>query len=226
MMPKDCSNMKKPTIEFRTTLLKCLFFFHALVFLIACSSEPPLQPLSGSATILAFGDSLTAGNGASEQGSYPAQLSRLINRSVINAGISGEESNAGRQRLAALLEQYRPELLILCHGGNDLLRKRPVVQLEDNLKAMISMAQQRGIQVLLLGVPSPGIFLSGNEVYENVARDTGVELIPDLIADVLSKPALKSDTVHPNEAGYTEIAGTIAGELKKLGAIEGTSEQL
>jgi len=81
------------------------------------------------------------------------------------------------------------------------------------------MAQQRGFQVLLLGVPSPGIFLSGNEVYENVSRDTGAELIPDLIADVLSKPALKSDTVHPNEAGYTEIAGAIARELKKLGAI-------
>ncbi len=211
--------MKNPVIDAGSALLKLLFFCQALLLLIACSGEPPLQPLSGAASILAFGDSLTAGNGAPEQGSYPAQLSGLISHPVINAGISGEESNAGRERLAALLDQYRPELLILCHGGNDLLRKLPLAQLEENLKAMITMAQLREIQILLLGVPSPGIFLSGNEVYEKVARETGVELIPDLIADVLSQPALKSDTVHPNQAGYTEIAETVAGELKKLGAI-------
>jgi len=211
--------MKKPIISISFLTLKYFLFSLLLGLLVACSAEPPFQPLSASATVLAFGDSLTAGNGAPQQGSYPAQLSRMINLSVINGGVSEEESHEGRDRLANLLDQYRPELLILCHGGNDLLRKRPLAQLEENLEAMIIMAQQRGIQVLLLGVPSPGIFLSGNKVYETVADNTGVELIPDLIADVLSQPALKSDTIHPNEAGYTEIAETIASELKKLGAI-------
>ncbi len=211
--------MKKPIISISFLTLKYFLFSLLLGLLVACSAEPPFQPLSASATVLAFGDSLTAGNGAPQQGSYPAQLSRMINLSVINGGVSEEESHQGRDRLANLLDQYRPELLILCHGGNDLLRKRPLAQLEENLEAMIIMAQQRGIQVLLLGVPSPGIFLSGNKVYETVADNTGVELIPDLIADVLSQPALKSDTIHPNEAGYTEIAETIASELQKLGAI-------
>jgi acyl-CoA thioesterase-1 len=211
--------MKKPIISFSFLTLKYFLFSLLLGLLVACSAEPPFQPLSASATVLAFGDSLTAGNGAPQQESYPAQFSRMINLSVINGGVSGEESHEGRDRLANLLDQYRPELLILCHGGNDLLRKRPLAQLEENLEAMIIMAQQRGIQVLLLGVPSPGIFLSGNKVYETVADNTGVELIPDLIADVLSQPALKSDTIHPNEAGYTEIAETITSELQKLGAI-------
>ena len=211
--------MKKPIISISFLTLKYFLFSLLLGLLVACSAEPPFQPLSASATVLAFGDSLAAGNGAPQQGSYPAQLSRMINLSVINGGVSGEESHEGRDRLANLLDQYRPELLILCHGGNDLLRKRPLAQLEENLEAMIIMAQQRGIQVLLLGVPSPGIFLSGNMVYETVADNTGVELIPDLIADVLSQPALKSDTIHPNEAGYTEIAETITSELQKLGAI-------
>jgi len=211
--------MKKPIISISFLTLKYFLFSLLLGLLVACSAEPPFQPLSASATVLAFGDSLTAGNGAPQQGSYPAQLSRMINLSVINGGVSEEESHQGRDRLANLLDQYRPELLILCHGGNDLLRKRPLAQLEENLEAMIIMAQQRGIQVLLLGVPSPGIFLSGNKVYETVADNTGVELIPDLIADVLSQPALKSDTIHPNEAGYTEIAETITSELQKLGAI-------
>jgi len=203
-------------------MIKALNQLSIIVFallLAACSSESSLLPLSGGATILAFGDSLTAGNGAPQQGSYPAQLARLLNKNVINAGISGEESNEGRGRLEGLLEQHRPELLILCHGGNDLLRKRPVSELEANLREMIAMAQQRGVQVLLLGVPAPGIFLSSEDVYERLAEETGVAFIPELIADVLSSPALKADTVHPNEAGYTEIAGIIFGELKKLGAI-------
>jgi acyl-CoA thioesterase-1 len=141
--------MKKPIISISFLTLKYFLFSLLLGLLVACSAEPPFQPLSASATVLAFGDSLTAGNGAPQQGSYPAQLSRMINLSVINGGVSGEESHEGRDRLANLLDQYLPELLILCQGGNDLLRKRPLAQLEENLEAMIIMAQQRGIQVLL-----------------------------------------------------------------------------
>jgi len=190
-----------------------------ILALSGCGGDPLLTPLAPDAVILAFGDSLTAGNGAPADGSYPAQLSRIINRTVVNAGISGEESGQGRARLERLLDQHRPRLLILCHGGNDLLRKRPVSELEGNLRAMISMAQNRGIEVLLLGVPAPGIFLSSEDVYATVADTTGVAFIPEVIADVLSQPSKKADTVHPNAAGYAEIAGTIASELKDFGAI-------
>lgn len=191
----------------------------ALALLVACGSEPALAPLPPSARILAFGGSLTAGNGAPAEDSYPAQLAQLISRTVINAGISGEESNQGRARLAGLLDQHQPQLLILCHGGNDLLRKRPIAQLESNLKAMIAMAQERGIPVILLGVPAPAIFLSTEAVYETVASETGVVFIDDLVADVLSQPDKKSDTVHPNAAGYREMAETIAKVLTSQGAI-------
>ena len=196
-------------------------FFPILAFLMlaGCGGEPPLNPLSANATILAFGDSLTAGNGADVEFSYPAQLARLLNRQVINAGISGEESGEGRARLETLLDQHRPQLLILCHGGNDLLRKRPVAQLDGNLRAMIAMAQSRGIDVLLLGVPAPGIFLSSEAVYADVAEATGVAFIPEVIADVLSQPSKKADTVHPNAAGYGEIAATIHQALQDFGAI-------
>lgn len=190
-----------------------------VVCITGCGSDATLAPLASNATILAFGDSLTAGNGAGAEESYPAQLSRLSNRTVINAGISGEESREGLARLASLLDQHNPELLILCHGGNDLLRKRPVSQLESNLREMIALARGRGITVLMLGVPAPGIFLSSEELYETIAGDTGVAFIPEVIADVLSKPSLKSDTVHPNAQGYTEIASVIYQELQKFGAL-------
>lgn len=196
-----------------------IFFLVVSLLVTSCGDGPGLQPLSPGASILAFGDSLTAGNGAPSEGSYPAQLARLLNRTVINAGVSGEESSEGLARLEGLLEQHRPQLLILCHGGNDLLRKRPVSQLDSNLRQMIAMARSRGIEILMLGVPAPGIFLSSEDVYEEVADELGVAFIPDVVADVLSEPALKSDTVHPNEAGYGEMAAVIFGELQKLGAI-------
>lgn len=199
--------------------MRRLLMLMLVVTLSGCGEEARLPPLADNAVILAFGDSLTAGNGAPEAGSYPAQLSRQINRSVINAGVSGEESAAGRRRLAALLDEHRPQLLLLCHGGNDLLRKRPITQLEDNLAAMIAMARDRGIDVVLLGVPAPGIFLSPEDVYERVAEATGVPYIPDAITDVLSEPGLKSDTVHPNERGYGEIADTVAAALRDFGAL-------
>jgi len=197
---------------------KCLLI---VLFLITtgCGEDAALTPLDSNATVLAFGDSLTAGYGASAGNSYPAQLSSLISRQVINAGISGEESNEGRQRLAGLLDRHNPELLILCHGGNDLLRKKPVTQLENNLVAMITMAKDRGIEVLMLGVPAPRIFLSSEAVYAEVAEANGVAFIPDLISDVLSSPSMKSDAVHPNATGYSEMARVIQQELQKLGAI-------
>jgi len=191
-----------------------------LLMLGSCSDESLLAPLPGNAVILAFGDSLTAGNGVSAGQSYPEQLSGLLNRTVINAGISGEESGQGRERLAALLDQHRPQILLLCHGGNDLLRKRPLSQLEDNLRTMIAMARERGIEVILLGVPAPGIFLSAHELYGEVATSTSTLFIEDVIADVLQYPGLKSDAVHPNGQGYAQIATEIRDALEEWGAIE------
>ena len=96
-----------------------------LAFVISCS-EPTkkLKPIATTQTILAFGDSLTFGYGAAKEQSYPAQLSALINRPVINAGISGELSGQGLTRLEALLALHKPQLLLLCHGANDMLKKR------------------------------------------------------------------------------------------------------
>ncbi|MDG2177007.1 MAG: arylesterase [Gammaproteobacteria bacterium] len=205
--------------NFMHKILPALLFSLCAVLLMACGDAVQMTPLSSDATILAFGDSLTAGNGASEEGSYPAQLSLLLNRLVINAGISGEESSEGKTRVAALLDTHRPQLLILCHGGNDLLRKRPVSELEGNLMEMIAMARARGIEVLLLGVPAPGVFLSSEAVYETVAEATGVAFIADVVADVLKRPAMKSDAIHPNAAGYGEMASEIFSELQNLGAI-------
>jgi acyl-CoA thioesterase I len=193
--------------------------FYILFLVNACGNEVALPKLGADAVILAFGDSLTQGKGAKSEQSYPAVLSRLINRKVINAGVSGEESLAGLKRLPALLDQHQPDLLILCHGGNDFLRKKDAGKMEENVREMIRLAKSANIPVVLLGVPKPGLFLSSADVYAKIAKTTDVVFIEELIAEVLSDKSLKSDTVHPNSEGYRIMAESINSVLSKKGVL-------
>ena len=191
-----------------------------MLFISACGDETPrLSPLSSDAVILAFGDSLTHGNGAKENESYPAVLQELSGRMVINAGVSGEESEPGLNRLLGVLEKYKPQLLILCHGGNDLLRKKDLNKMESNIRNMIQLAKDKNIPVVMLGVPKPGLFLSSFEVYKKIADSTDIVFMEDLIPEILADKSLKSDTVHPNKDGYQVMAESIYSTLKDYGAL-------
>src|SRR5512133_3208335 len=106
----------------------------ATALLGSCRKTPQIALLPADAAILAFGDSLTFGTGAGEAESYPALLEKAIKRRVINAGVPGEISTRGVQRLTELLELEKPALMILCHGGNDLLQKLDQKTLADNLR--------------------------------------------------------------------------------------------
>lgn len=126
--------------------------------LAACSDKAKLLPLDADATILAFGDSLTYGTGTSRDKAYPAVLEKLIGRKVINAGIPGEISKKGLARLPDLIEKYHPDLIILCHGANDILRKLDLTKARNNLQQMISLAKTNGSEVVLIGVPEFSLF--------------------------------------------------------------------
>lgn len=193
-----------------------------LLCLCACGDSSPtarFEPLANDAVVLAFGDSLTRGTGARKEQSYPAVLQGLISRTVVNAGSPGEVSTDGLQRLPDLLEQHQPDLLILCHGGNDILRRQNLANTERNVKRMIELAQARDIEVLLLGVPKFGLAPDTAEFYRTVARATGSGYLHNLIRDVLTDNKLKSDTVHPNAEGYRVMAETIAATLRDGGAL-------
>ena len=130
-----------------------------LLCLNSCA-DPELKPVPKEGVILAFGDSLTAGYGADESKDYPSVLSELSGRTVINAGVSGETTDQGLERLPGVLSQAKPDLLILLEGGNDILRSYDLAATKQNLGAMIELAHERGIQVVLLGVPGKNLFLS------------------------------------------------------------------
>ena len=185
----------------------------------ACEPSVALEPLDADATVLAFGDSLTSGKGADATQAYPARLQALISRPVINAGVPGEISRDGLRRLPALLKQHRPGLVIICHGGNDILRRFDLQQTRDNIQQMIELSRTHGAQVVLVGVPEYGLFLSSAEFYADLATTNQLPIENSVISDVLGQAALKADRVHPNADGYAVIAERLAALLTDSDAI-------
>ncbi len=197
----------------------------ALLLLAACALAgcgdhvPRLAPLPQDAVALAFGDSLTFGTGAQPEASYPAVLEQLIGRKVWSAGVPGEVSAAGLARLPSALDYYQPQLLILCHGGNDFLRKLGDAQVAENLRGMIRIARQKGVNVLLIGVPNPGPFPAPPDFYADIATEFGLAYEGKALKEILRDNELKSDIAHPNAKGYARLAAAVAALMKKSGAL-------
>lgn len=200
--------------------------FYSLILLStlvlsSCGPHPVALPrLPPDAVVLAFGDSLTFGTGAGPSDSYPEVLSSLINRRVINAGVPGEVSADGLRRLPTVLDTVQPNLMILCHGGNDMLRHLDTPRMKTNLREMIRQAKQRGIAVVLIGVPKPAlIYLESVKIYRELARELDIPLEENILSAIVKNRALKADAVHPNASGYRQLAEAIAALLRRQGAL-------
>jgi acyl-CoA thioesterase-1 len=188
--------------------------------LAACGkSTPALPKLGADDLVLAFGDSLTYGTGASADESYPAVLQGLIGRRVERAGVPGELTEQGVERLPGVLDEQRPRLLLLCMGGNDMLQKVDPAATEANLRTMVRLARDRGIAVVLIGVPKPELFGGVAGFYKKIATDLGIPLEDQVLKDVLYDRAYKSDTIHPNAAGYQKVAEALEKLLRRAGAV-------
>ena len=196
------------------------------------TSPPPSAPASsgedtGHPKIVALGDSLTAGHGLLEMEAYPALLQQKLNEDgyawdVMNAGISGDTSAAGLQRLDWALQQGDVRILILELGANDGLRGLAVPEMQKNLGAIIAQAQGRGISVLLVGMEAPPNFgpqyaTAFHQVYRDLARQYHVPLVPFMLDKVAGIPELnQADGIHPNVQGTKIVADTIWNALKPM----------
>ncbi|MFT5699491.1 MAG: acyl-CoA thioesterase-1 [Desulforhopalus sp.] len=177
-------------------------------------------------TIVALGDSLTAGFGVDLSESYPAQLEKTLKDNgyhfrVINAGVSGETSSGTLARVEWILTQ-NPEVVIVETGANDGLRGVSPTLLEDNLREILVILQERNVEVLLVGMKmvwnlGPDYVSEFNEVYPRVAKEMNVALMPFFLEDVAAKPHLNTDDgIHPNSAGYQVIVKNIYPYVTKV----------
>lgn len=205
---------------------KRIFIVSILAFLVLLfavkpdSSNIQTAPLQDEERVLAFGDSLTYGSGAHSQ-SYPSQLQNIIQKEVINAGIPGETSSQGLKRLPALLQKHHPKLVILCHGGNDIIQKSSKITLKENLVKMIKMSKNIGAQVLLVGVPDFYLFgFTTDDLYEKVAKQENILYEGEILSKIENDPALKSDRIHPNAKGYGLMAKAFAEILREYKIVE------
>jgi lysophospholipase L1-like esterase len=193
-------------------ILRCfsLILLLALLLQMGCEKTPALRPLAADAVVLAFGDSLTYGTGAPAGASYPDVLAATLGHKVVNAGIPGEISETGLARLPEVLDAVQPQLVILCHGGNDFLQQRSSQQVAANLRAMVDLCRAAGAEVILIAVPQFGLMAKTHPLYAEVAQEKGVPCANEILHDLLTDPALKSDPIHPNAAGYRQLAQAVA----------------
>lgn len=172
-------------------------------------------PPNGRGPWVAFGDSLTAGYGASPGNDYPALLGRKIGRTILNLGRTGETTEGGRQRLEEV-STLHPSVVLLCLGGNDSLNKVPLEQTLAHLGAIVERLQGQGAFVVLIGVRSASLRDKYDQPFRRLARDQRTFFISNILQGVLLKPIYMADALHPNDAGYAMIAQRLAEELAPL----------
>ncbi len=201
--------------------MKRLAFALLLIAALASCGEnvPRVAPVGPNEVIVAFGDSLTYGTGAAETESYPVVLDQLIGRKVVKAGVPGEVTAQGLARLPGVIEEHRPALMIVCLGGNDMLRRMDEAQVRKNLREIIRAIRAQGIAVVLVGVPKPALIASAPAFYGELAKEFGIPYEGNVVTDVMYQLELKADPIHPNARGYRRMAEAIAELLRKAGAV-------
>jgi len=195
-------------------------FFLFLVFAFAPS-------LATAATILVFGDSLSAGYGLPQERSWPTLLDARLREAkspyrVANASVSGETTAGGAARIAGALETHRPQIVVLQLGANDGLRGQDLDAMRGNLEKIIDASRRAKAQILLVGMrlpPNYGTAYTGKfqKVYADLARMKKIAFVPFLFEGFADNGAyFQSDHVHPTSAAQALMLDTVWKSLKPL----------
>ena len=196
-----------------------------LVTLAGCGRDKKTaQPVPPGSTVLALGDSLTFGTGASAETSYPTVLAGLTGWNVVNAGVSGDTSAQALARLPALLAEHHPKLVIVSIGGNDFLRKLPESDTRTHVHAICKQSLDAGAQVLLVAVPRATVAaalgqMTDHALYAEVAKDLKIPLQREAWGEVLAQPDLRADAVHANARGYAQFARSVQSTAAAVGLL-------
>jgi acyl-CoA thioesterase-1 len=192
------------------------------------ASPPPANPIEGRPLVLAFGDSLTAGYGLDQGLGFAPQLQSTLRRhgiaaTVIDGGVSGDTSEAGKARLGWTLDGLarKPDLVIVELGANDMLRGLDPSLTEKNLDAILAELQRRKIRVLVAGMRGapnldPAYVSRFEAIYPTLARRYDAPLYPFFLDGVAAQPGLQqADGMHPTFAGVKRIVAGIMPAVKQ-----------
>ena len=217
-----------------------LGFISFVIFLSGCGASsakienqnsaenvPMPEINSGKPKIVAFGDSLTAGFGLAERESYPYLLQEKLKADgydydVVNAGVSGDTSAGGLERIEWSLEQDKVQVLILELGANDMLRGLSVPQMKKNLDAIIKKAKSKNVQVLLCGLFPPEAPVTKDQsafaaAFRDLAKENNVAFMPFFLENVGGiKSMNQADGIHPNAEGTRIVTENVYKSLKPL----------
>ena len=204
-------------------MIKYIFLCFCLFFSSHLYAQNNLQPKN----ILIIGDSIGAGFGVAQDKSWSHLLQQRLTQKhypykVINASISGDTTSGGRKRLEKSLQVHQPDIVIIELGGNDGLRGLNLNQMQSNLANMIEQCQQKNIKVLLVGMqlpPNYGLSFTRrfSSIYQTLATDKKIPLVPFLLAGFANKPAFfQADQIHPNASAQIYILDNIWQKLEPL----------
>jgi acyl-CoA thioesterase-1 len=187
-----------------------------------------LSPLSAATkTLLIVGDSLSAAYGIDVSAGWVAQLQhRLIENKldykIVNASISGDTTANGLARLPGLLDAYHPRIVVIELGGNDGLRGLSLPEMQHNIKTMVEKAKSRGAKVLMLGIrlpPNYGKIYTErfHRVYEEVARDSKIPLVPFILKGIATdRTLMQADGLHPDAEAQSKVLENVWAELQSM----------
>lgn len=196
-----------------------------LNFILLIMTAASSCPAHAANTILVFGDSLSAGYGIATEQSWPSLLQKELQHKgreyrVVNASISGETTSGGRQRIAGILQQHRPEIMILELGANDGLRGLGITTIETNLNEIIKAARQSRASVLLVGMKLPPNYgetyiAQFEKIYPRLAKQHRIRLLPFLLEGV-SAQQFQPDNLHPTAEAQPLLMRSVLKELTPL----------
>ncbi len=161
-----------------------------------------------NSTVVAFGDSLVHGEGATLGNDFVSLLGQKLGRPIVNLGVNGDTTADGVRRLPELLA-YDPGTVILLLGGNDTIKRIPKDTTEENLETIIETLQKSSVVVVLLGVRGGILGDPKKDMYESLSDTYQIPYLPNVLDDLFGKQEFMSDGVHPNDAGYAIIADRV-----------------
>lgn len=190
-------------------------------FLLGCSEKSSHQKIARGSTVIALGDSLTFGYGASSETAYPVVLAKKTGWNIINEGINGDTSAGVLKRLDGIIEQ-NPKLVLLGIGGNDVLQRVNSSVTTENITKTVQQLKKSSIPVVLIAEPhfsASALFgkASDNPIYEQIAESEKVPAFLNGWSEILSDNSLKSDQIHANAQGYAKFAEMLYEFLQEQG---------